>query len=110
MELLAAIKALDILKYACAVDLFSDSAYLINGWQKGWVNNWQQNGWKNSKKQPVENQDLWQLLLAHSKKHQITWHKVAGHADNVENNRCDELARAAAMNPTLEDTGYQVEV
>ena len=95
MELLAAVKALDCLKYPCAVDLYSDSAYLINAWNKGWVAKWQKNGWQTSKKQAVENQDLWGLLLKHCSQHQINWHKVAGHADNIENNRCDELARLA---------------
>ena len=95
MELAAALHALSALKQPCVVDLYSDSAYLVNAWQQGWIKNWQRNGWKNAKKQPVENQDLWQALLAQSQIHSITWHKVPGHADNVENNRCDELARAA---------------
>ncbi|MDD4571024.1 MAG: ribonuclease HI [Clostridia bacterium] len=97
MELAAALYALSALKEPCVVDLYSDSAYLINAWKQGWLINWQRNSWKNAKKQPVENQDLWQALLKQSQIHQINWHKVAGHADNQENNRCDELARAAAM-------------
>lgn len=97
MELAAALYALSTLKEPCVVDLYSDSAYLINAWKQGWLINWQRNSWKNAKKQPVENQDLWQALLKQSQIHQINWHKVAGHADNQENNRCDELARAAAM-------------
>ncbi len=95
MELKAAIAALAALKEPCQVDLYSDSAYLVNAWQQNWLTNWQKNGWKNAKKQPVENQDLWQQLLALADIHTVTWHKVKGHADNAENNRCDELAREA---------------
>ncbi len=95
MELTAAVKALDCLKQSCQVDLYSDSAYLVNAWKQGWLAKWQQNGWKTAAKQPVENQDLWLLLLAHGERHSISWHKVKGHADNPENNRCDELARQA---------------
>lgn len=94
MELLAAIKGLSALKEPCVVDLFSDSAYLVNAWEKGWLNGWQKNGWKTSQKKPVENQDLWQELLRLAGVHRVTWHKVKGHADNRWNNRCDELAVA----------------
>ncbi len=95
MELAAAIAGLSLLKEPCLVDLYSDSAYLINAWQQGWLGNWQKNNWKNSKKQPVENKDLWESLLGLAKKHQIAWHKVVGHSDNAENNVCDALARKA---------------
>lgn len=98
MEIMAAIAALESLKEACEVDLYSDSAYLVNAFKQEWLENWQRNGWKTSKKQPVENQDLWQRLLQQTKKHKVTWHKVKGHAENKENNRCDELARAAIAN------------
>lgn len=98
MEIMAAIAAMESLKEACEVDLYSDSAYLVNAFRQGWLENWQRNGWKTSKKQPVENQDLWQRLLQQTKIHQVTWHKVKGHAENKENNRCDELARAAIAN------------
>ena len=95
MELLAAVEALKALKSPCKVDLYSDSAYLVNAWKQHWLDNWQKNGWKNSKKQPVENQDLWKELLGLAKIHDVSWIKVKGHSDNVENNRCDELARKA---------------
>ncbi|MGI6679595.1 MAG: ribonuclease HI [Dehalobacterium sp.] len=93
MELTAAIEALKSLKEACRVKLYSDSAYLVNAFNQRWLDNWQRNGWKNSKKEPVENQDLWKELLKLAEKHQIIWIKVKGHADNIYNNRCDELAR-----------------
>ena len=95
MEIMAAIAALESLKEPCEADLYSDSAYLVNAFKQGWLENWQKNGWKTSKKQPVENQDLWKRLLLQTRKHQVTWHKVKGHAENKENNRCDELARNA---------------
>lgn len=96
MELMAAIQALQALKYPCRVRLHSDSAYLINAFREGWLDRWQVNGWVNSKKEPVENQDLWKILLELANTHEIEWVKVKGHADDHQNNRCDELARAAA--------------
>ncbi len=93
MELFAAISGLGLLKMPCRVQLFSDSAYLVNAFEEKWIDRWQQNGWKTAGGQPVENQDLWRLLLQQMKKHQITFHKVKGHSDHPENNRCDELAR-----------------
>ncbi len=98
MEIMAAIAALESLKEPCEAEIYSDSAYLVNAYKQGWLNNWQKNGWKTSKKQPVENQDLWKRLLQQTNKHQVEWHKVKGHAENKENNRCDELARNAIAN------------
>lgn len=95
MELQAAISALSTLKEPCKVKLYSDSAYLVNAFRQNWLANWQRNGWLNSKKESVENQDLWQELLALTRRHQVEWLKVKGHSDNELNNRCDELARAA---------------
>ena len=95
MELLAAHQALSALKESCQVDLYSDSAYLVNAFEKGWLTSWQRNGWRTAKKDPVENQDLWQLLLRQASRHKITFHKVKGHADNPFNNRCDALATGA---------------
>lgn len=95
MELQAAIEALKALKTDCSVKLYSDSAYLINAFQRGWLEKWQHNGWLNFKKEPVENQDLWKQLLELTRKHQVEWIKVEGHADNDLNNRCDRLAREA---------------
>lgn len=94
MEIMAAIAALEALKRPCQVELYSDSAYLVNAWQKGWLVKWQKNGWQNAQKKPVENKDLWQRLLQAAGQHRVNWHKVKGHADNPWNNRCDELAVA----------------
>lgn len=98
MEIQAAIAALQALKAPCHVKLYSDSAYLVNAFNQNWLVNWQRNGWVNSKKDPVENQDLWRELLEAVKPHKVEWLKVKGHADNPYNNRCDELARAAIAN------------
>lgn len=95
MELTAAIKALEALNTPCCVDLYSDSAYLVNAFEQGWLNNWQKRGWIKSDKKPVENTDLWKRILELCEVHAVTWHKVKGHASNKENNRCDELATAA---------------
>ena len=93
MELMAAIAALNLLKEPCEVELYSDSAYLINCFQNGWLESWKKKNWVNSKREKVKNIDLWMKLDELSKVHNITWIKVKGHADNVYNNRCDELAR-----------------
>ena len=94
MEMKAAVEALKALKYPCEVSLYSDSAYLVNAFNQGWLDRWQRNGWKTSQKKPVENKDLWEELLTLTEKHRVKFVKVKGHADNVYNNRCDELARA----------------
>jgi len=95
MELKAAVMALAALKMPCAVTLYSDSAYLINAFVQNWFAKWEVNGWLNSKKQPVENADLWRELRSLAKVHRVTWVKVPGHAGVPENERCDQLARAA---------------
>lgn len=107
MELLAAIKALSALKEPCLVDLYTDSQYLENAFNKRWLVSWQRNGWLTSKKEPVINQDLWLQLLELTRTHTVTWHNVKGHADCDENNRCDKLAtdaiKQAAKNGSAPD-------
>lgn len=93
MELLAVIKGLLSLKERCLVEVYTDSAYVHNAFSKGWITAWQNNGWKTASKKPVENQDLWKLLLNETKSHVVKFFKVKGHADSEMNNRCDELAR-----------------
>ncbi|MGI6566431.1 MAG: ribonuclease HI [Firmicutes bacterium] len=97
MELMAAIGALEALKRPCSVKLHSDSAYLINAFRQNWLGKWQRSGWLNSRKEPVENQDLWKRLLELTEIHRVQWVKVQGHADDELNNRCDYLARQAIM-------------
>ena len=95
MELTAVIEALKILKFPCQVDLYSDSAYVVNAFLQNWIGNWIKNNWKTSSKEPVKNQELWKELYELTKTHQVTFIKVKGHSDNEFNNRCDELARNA---------------
>lgn len=92
MELMAVICALKALKKPCKVNLYSDSAYVVNAFNQNWIIGWQRNGWKNSAKVPVANIDLWQELLSLTNTHVVSFIKVKGHADNEFNNRCDELA------------------
>ena len=96
MELMAAIQALEALKEPVRVRLHTDSAYIVNCFHQGWHERWQRNGWRNSKKEPVENRDLWERILALTKRHHVEFVKVKGHSNDKWNNRCDELARAAA--------------
>ena len=95
MELTAVIEGLRALKMKCSVDIFSDSAYTVNGFLQGWVQGWERSGWKKADRKPVLNADLWQELVRLVREHDVRFHKVKGHADNELNNRCDELARAA---------------
>ncbi len=96
MELLAAIAALEALKRPCEVTLYSDSQYLVKAFNDRWIDGWLRRGWKNAKKEPVKNVDLWKRLLAAKEPHDVTFSWVRGHAGHPENERCDELATAAA--------------
>ena len=104
MELTAAIEALKLLKEPCRIELYSDSAYLVNAFEQHWLDSWQRHAWIKSDKKPVENQDLWKQLLALCDMHSVVWHKVKGHASNAENNRCDALATGSikAKGPVTE--------
>ena len=93
MELTAAIKALDTLKDGeYEIELYSDSAYLINAFKEDWITKWQLNGFKNANKKEVANVDLWQQIINYNNTYKISWIKVKGHSDNEFNNRCDQLA------------------
>jgi len=92
MEMTAALKGLMALKEPCEVELYSDSAYLVDSFNLGWIEKWKSNGWKKSNNEEVKNQDLWEQLLYLCSIHKVKWIKVKGHADNEYNNRCDKLA------------------
>ena len=92
MELLGVITALEALKSPCIVDLYSDSKYVIDAIQKGWAVKWRSKGWMRTAKEPAKNPDLWERLLDLLEIHDVTFHWVKGHAQNENNNRCDELA------------------
>lgn len=108
MEMLAVIKALECLKEPCQVTLYSDSKYVVDSITKGWVYGWKKRGWIKSDKKKALNVDLWERLLPLLEKHQVEFIWVKGHAENVENERCDELARGAiASGDLLEDENYR---
>jgi len=92
MEMTAAIEALRQLTRPCRVIVTTDSQYLVKGMTE-WIAGWQRKGWRNSKKEPVVNKDLWELLLALTNLHSVQWRWVKGHAGHSENERCDQLAR-----------------
>ena len=94
MELTGVIEALSLLKEPCVVELYSDSKYVIDALQKGWVYGWQKKGWIKSDKKPAQNVDLWERLLPLVARHELRCHWVKGHAENEKNNRCDQLAVA----------------
>lgn len=107
MELLGVIMALEALKSPCEVTLYSDSQYVVNAFNQHWVDGWLKRGWKNAKKEPVKNPDLWKRLLRAKEPHRMTFVWVKGHAGHPENERCDALATAAADGDNLtEDEGF----
>lgn len=108
MEVLAVIKGLEALKEPCDVTLYSDSKYVVDSITKGWVYNWKKKNWIKSDKKKALNVDLWERLLVLLEKHNVKFVWVKGHAENVENERCDELARAAITDGNLiEDENYK---
>ncbi len=107
MELMACIAGLHALKRPMAVTIHSDSAYVVNAMQKGWARRWQANHWMRSTNEPVKNADLWVELLALCERHQVTFVHVPGHSGVPDNERCHELALAAAQQSDLPpDEGF----
>ena len=96
MELSAAIRGLEALREACEVTLYSDSKYLVDAMTLGWARSWQARGWKKADKSEAKNPDLWEQLLSLCERHAVTFVWVKGHAGHAYNERCDELATAAA--------------
>lgn len=95
MEITAVLEALKLLKFECDVEVYSDSAYVVNAFNQGWIYNWQKNNWRTASKEPVKNRELWEELYGLTKKHKVKFIKVKGHSDNELNNRCDFLATSA---------------
>lgn len=105
MEIMAVIKGLEALKEPCRVTLYSDSRYVVDAIEKGWLAKWQKNNWYRNKSEKALNVDLWKRLSELLKIHEVTFVWVKGHADNVENQRCDTLAREAILQgPLMEDS------
>ena len=92
MEMTAVIKGLEALKRPCNVNIYSDSSYVVNSFEKGWIYNWMKNGWKTADKKDVKNKEMWIELYDLLKIHKYKFIKVKGHSDNEYNNRCDKLA------------------
>jgi len=96
MELMAAIAGLEALTRPCEVTLISDSKYLTDAFNKGWIDSWQKKNWVKSDKKPVKNIELWKELLAAMEPHRVRFIWVKGHDGHPENERCDALATTAA--------------
>lgn len=96
MELRGVIAGLQALKAPYEVEVYTDSQYVVNAFNQHWIEGWLKRDWKNAKKEPVKNMDLWKELLEAKRPHQVTFHWVKGHAGHPLNERCDELATTAA--------------
>lgn len=108
MELLAVIKGLEALRRPCDVRVYSDSSYVCDGFNKGWINGWRRKGWRTSSGRTVKNRDLWERLWDAAQGHNVEFHWLKGHAFSDGNNRCDELATSAADAPgRLHDTVFE---
>ncbi|MCL6520787.1 MAG: ribonuclease HI [Firmicutes bacterium] len=99
MELTAVIEALRHTPPGSSVAVWSDSAYVVNAFLQDWFSGWERRGWRNSRGQPVENQDLWRELLRLVRERRVTWHKVSGHSGDPLNEKADRLAVAAIPRP-----------
>ena len=97
MEITAVIEALKCLKFECKAKVHSDSAYVVNCFNNGWIQKWKKNNWQTASKEPVKNKELWEELYNLVQKHKVEFIKVKGHSNVELNNRCDELARAEIL-------------
>ena len=95
MEITGVIEGLSALKEPCAADVYTDSRYVVDAIEKGWVRRWKANNWMRDKKSPALNADLWQRMLELLDIHKVHFHWLKGHAGHAENERCDEMAREA---------------
>lgn len=110
MELTTVVRALASIPEPADVIIYSDSKYVVDAHRCGWLENWQSNDWKTSSGKPVKNQQLWQSLVSEEKKHLSVEYKwVKGHANEYLNERCDELARNAALDIMRLNGSYLLE-
>jgi ribonuclease HI len=108
MEIMAVIAALSALKTRCQVDLYSDSQYVVNAMTQGWVTRWKARNWMRTKEEKAKNPDLWEKILQLCSRHHVAFHWIKGHNNHLENERCDQLAVAAASSEALPpDAGYE---
>lgn len=106
MEIMGVIVGLEALTVPCAVTVYSDSKYVTDTFNQGWINSWIKKGWKRGKNEPVKNVDLWKRLLEAKEKHEVEFIWIKGHAGHPQNERCDEMATTAADGEDLpEDPG-----
>lgn len=109
MELMAVIAGLEALNRPCEIELYSDSKYVVDAFNKHWIDGWIKKGWKRGKNEPVKNVDLWQRLLKAKDPHEVTFIWVKGHDGHPQNERCDTLATTAADGSGLiEDPGIAI--
>ena len=107
MEIMGVLAVLEALNQPCDITITSDSKYVVDSFEKNWLESWAKKGWKKADKKPVLNQDLWKKIIELKSKHNVTMNWVKGHAGHPMNERCDELARQAAASENLpEDAGY----
>jgi ribonuclease HI len=104
MELRGAIEGLAAIDGSRRVRLYTDSAYVMNCFRDRWYERWERSGWMNAGRQPVANRDLWERLIAETRRHEVIWNKVRGHSGDPLNDRVDRLARAAAASVTKSKT------
>ena len=104
MELMGAIRGLAAIPGRRRVNLYTDSAYVMNCFRDRWYERWERSGWVNSGRQPVANRDLWVRLIAETRRHEVIWHKVRGHSGDPLNERVDRLARAAIASAAKSST------
>ena len=107
MEILAAIKGLEALKEPCEVTLYSDSKYLVDAINQGWIIKWQKNNWYRTKSEKAKNVDLFKRLLVQLEKHKVEFVWVKGHAGHIENERCDKLATTAILGENLSEDNME---
>jgi len=108
MELMGVIAGIKALKKPCRVTVVSDSQYVVDAIEKGWLKNWQKRNWRTTDKKPVKNIDLWKQISEQLAIHEVTFQWVRGHSGHPENERCDQLAVAAyGQKKLLEDTGFE---
>jgi len=107
MELLAVIEGLSQLKLPCAVNIYTDSQYIVNAFNQNWIWNWHKNGWKRKKDKLLKNADLWKRLFELAQTHSVTFNWVKGHSSNEFNNECDLMAvKAYKFGELLEDANF----
>ncbi len=101
MEIMGVIKGLDALKEKCQVSIYSDSRYVVDAIEKGWLEKWRSNNWFRTRNEKAKNADLWELLYNRIQLHQVKFFWIKGHNDNPENTICDKLAVAASKESNL---------